>query len=296
MKRKTLLLFFIVFVSKAFGQVKSYDYCYTNSKGTFVYSIADKMGYEVVRGVSDPCLSPDGTKLAYTANTKGGGRIIKVIDINTKKKIILNTYSNNCYGAVWSPDGNYIAYNVFDASKTQWSIAVIDAANTSFKLLTAQLEQSYMPTWRADSKSIVVHNLENVYVFDLDGNITNTYKISDLETGVKELDSNTGPSSSDRFVFTNDGSEIVFSSEADEPGGDDGPPSAVFIHNMATGVTLRLSPRAYFVSDVFVKGNNVFFTGSKFKSTVPNIYTVDLDGKNFKILFPNCSGLSAKTH
>ena len=176
--RKILLLFLIVCVSKVYGQSKSYDYCYSNAKGTCVYSVADKREMEVVRGVSDPCLSPDGTKLAYTANTKDGGRIIKVIDINTKVKTILNTQSNNCYGAVWSPDGKYIAYNVFDAAKSKWSIAVIDAANTMPpNVLTEQLEQSYMPTWLADSKSVVVQNMDNVFVFDLSGNITATYQI-----------------------------------------------------------------------------------------------------------------------
>jgi len=250
---------------------------------------------EVVRGVSDPCLSPDGTKLAYTANTKDGGRILKVIDINTKVKIILNTNSNNCYGAVWSPDGKYIAYNVFDAAKSKWSIAVIDAANTMQpNVLTGQLEQSYMPTWLADSKSVVVQNMDNVFVFDLSGNISATYKISDIARGAPGLDNNTGPSSADRFVFTADGSKIVFSSEVDEPGGQDGPPNGVFVYDVSSRSTLRLSPKGYFAGGVFIKGNKVLFTGSKLKSTVSNVYTVDLDGKNFKILFPGCADISAK--
>lgn len=201
--KNILLLLLIISTSIAYSQPKAYDYCYTNSKGTCVYSVADKKEIVVVRGVSDPCLSPDGTKLAYTYNTQDGGRGIKVIDINTKKKTILNTKSDNCYGPVWSPDGKMIAYNVFDTQKSNWDIAVIDTGNTGFKVITHKLQQCYAPAWSYNNKSIMVQDLDNVYVFDLSGNIINTYAVSAM---TKTL----GPSSSDRFIPSDDGKKIVF--------------------------------------------------------------------------------------
>ncbi|MGZ3834078.1 MAG: hypothetical protein ACXVB0_11185 [Mucilaginibacter sp.] len=286
--RKILPLLLIICVSHAFGQNKSYDYCYTNNKGTFAYSVADGKQIEVVRGVSDPSISPDGTKLAYTANLKDGGRIIKVIDINTKKKIILNTQSNNCYGPVWSPDGNYIVYNVFNTQTSTWSIALIDAGNVDQpKILTAQTGQSYSPTWMSNSQNVVVQNLNNVFVLDLSGNTISNYKISDLSKSE-------GPSSSDRFVFTADGNKIVFSSEVNEPGFSDGPPTAIFVYDFTTKTTLRLTPKGYYGLGVIVKNNQVLFSGGKIKSKITNVYTVDLDGKNLKVLFPDCWDISAK--
>jgi len=281
------ILFLILIATGAFGQSKSYDYAYMNKKGICVYSIADKKEYLIVSKGENPCISPDGKKLAYTALDQNGGRFIAVIDLNTKKKTILNTNSNNCYGPVWSPNGNYIAYNVFDSQKSNWLIAVIDAGNTEPVVLTRQLEQSYMPTWTYDNKNVVVQNMEKVFVFDLSGNLVKDYKVSDM---TKDL----GPTSSDRFIFTKDNKKIVFSSSVDEPGGKDGPPSAVFIYDIDSNSTLRLSPKGYWSDDVIIKDNKVLFTASKMTSVIQNVYVVDTDGKNFKILFPNCYDLTAK--
>jgi len=287
--KNIFLLFFIIGALQVKGQSKSYDYCYVNKKGSIcVYSVADNKEYPVVITMGDaPSISSDGRKVAYTASNKKGERFIAVIDLNTKKKIIFNTSSNNCYGPVWSPDGKFIAYNVFNDQTSKWSIAVIDSSNTAPKILTAQLEESFMPTWTYDSKNVVVQNMQNVYVINLSGSLINTYKISDMTKDI-------GPTSSDRFIFTNDNKKIVFSSEADEPGWSSGPPTAVFIYDIAGKSTLRLSPKGYFANDIIIKGNKVLFTSSKNKSPVQNIFSVDMDGKNLKIMFPNCSEVSAR--
>jgi TolB protein len=288
--KNILLLFLLIGALQVNGQSKTYDYAYLNKKGICVYSLADKVEYPVVATMGDaPSLSPDGRKVAYTATNKKGDRFIAVMDLNTKKKTILNTSSNNCYGPVWSPNGKFIAYNVFNTQKSKWFIAVIDSGNTGAKVVTNSLEESYMPTWTYDSKNVVVQDMQNVYVVNLSGNITGTYKISDM---IKLK--NSGPSSGDRFMFTGDNKKIAFSSEVDEPGGNDGPPNAVFIYDTAGKTTLRLSLKGYFADGVVVKGSQVLFTASKIKSLVQNVYSIDLDGRNLKILFPNCSSVSAK--
>jgi Tol biopolymer transport system component len=129
--------------------------------------------------------------------------------------------------------------------------------------------------------------MDTVFVLDLSGNITASYKISDMTKS-------DGPSSSDRFVFTTDGKKIVFSSEVNEPGFSDGPPTAVFVYDITGKTTVRLTPKGYYGSGVIVKNNKVLFSGGKIKSTITNVYTVDLDGKNLKVLFPNCWDISAK--
>jgi TolB protein len=285
--KNILVLLFTFCVTAAFAQPKSYDYAYLNKKGICVYSIADKMEYLADAKGQDPCISPDGRKLAFTWSNKAGDRFIAVMDLATKKRTIFNTHNNNCYGPVWSPNGKYIAYNAFDAQKSKWSIAIIDSGNTATKILTASLEQCFSPTWTSDSKNVVVQNMEKVFVFDLAGNVVKDYKISDM-TG------DSGPSSSDRFQFTTDNQKIAFSTEVNEPGGTDGPPTAVFVYDINGKKSLRLSPKGYFCDGVIIKGNQVLYTGSKLRSTVQNVYIVGLDGKNIKILFPGCSNISAK--
>ena len=285
--KKILLLFLIAGALGAYGQSKSYDYAYMNGKGICVYSAADKLESLIDKKGQDPFISPDGKKLAYTTFNDNGDRFIEIVDLGTKNKLTLNTQSNNCYGPVWSPDGTYIAYNVFNTQTSKWSIAIIDHTNSDPQILTGQLDEAYSPTWASDSKSITVQNMDNVYVIGLSGNIISTYKVADI---TKTL----GPSSSDRFIFTNDNKKIVFSSAVDEPGAKDGPPTAVFIYNTEDKSTLRLSPKGYWANDVAIKDNKVLFTASKVKSMVQNIYIIDMDGSNFKVLFPNCASVSVK--
>src|SRR5580700_9771685 len=103
---RTILLVLLSICSfNTFGQVRSYDYAYSNTKGICVYSAANKQEVLAAKHGDNPCISPDGTKLAYTVLSKNGDRTIGVIDLATKQKMLLNTGSNNCYGPVWSPDG-----------------------------------------------------------------------------------------------------------------------------------------------------------------------------------------------
>ncbi|MBS1502123.1 MAG: PD40 domain-containing protein [Bacteroidetes bacterium] len=286
--KKILLFLWIALALKVSAQSKSFDYCYSG-KGNFVYSVADQKAYPILSGVSatDLCISPDGMKVAYTTNTKDG-RQIGVIDLNSKHKTTLNTQSNNCYGPVWSPDGKYIAYNVFNDQTSKWSIAIIGTAPGSLpQVLTGKLTECYMPAWTSDSRNVVVQDMNAVYRFDLPGNIVATINIP---APPKTF----GASSSDRFIFTADNKKMVFTLEADEPGFNDGPPDAVFVYDMDSRTTLRLSPKGYWAEGVWLNGGRVLFTGGTVKSKAENIYTVGLDGKNLKILFRNARGISAK--
>jgi Tol biopolymer transport system component len=292
--KNILLLFIMAGATAVYSQSKSYDYAYTNKKGICVYSVADKMEAFVIKDGTDPCISSDGKKLAYTVNAKDGTRFIRVIDLNTKAKTTLNTNNNNCYGAIWSPDGKWIAYNVEIDNK--WTIAVIDVNNTGPKVLGGKINDCYSPVWLTNSKGIVVQNMAKVFVLDLSGNIIISYNLKDLEGGMPELKDGVGESSSDKFIITNDNKKIVFSCEVNDPSiaSKDGPPSAVFIYDIDNKKTSRLSPKGYVAGEVIIKGNNVLFAASKGNSPISNIYSVDMYGRNFKLLFPGCVDISAK--
>jgi TolB protein len=289
--KNILLLFLVISTSAVYSQSKTYDYAYTNKKGICVYSVADKKEYPVVKNGADPCISPDGKKVAYTVNGKGSQRFIKIMDLTSKAVITLNTQNDNCYGAVWSPDGKLIVYNADIDNK--WCIEVIGSNNTGPKVLSGKINDSYSPVWLANSKNVAVQDMAKVFVLDISGNVITVYDMKDLQGGLPELKDGVGSSSFDQFVIANDNAKIVFSSETDEPG-ENGPPSAIFIYDIASKKTLRLSPKGYDAGHIIIKGNNALFTASKHNSSVASIYMVDMDGRNFKLLFPGCTDISAK--
>jgi Tol biopolymer transport system component len=220
-----------------------------------------------------------------TINSKDDSRTIGVIDINSKQKTTLKTNSRNCFGPVWSPDGKYIAYSVFNKTKSKWEVAVIDAGNTSYRVITGDLDCN-MPTWTTDSKNIVVQNMTSLFVIDMAGKVITTYKLSDL---AKE----SSPTSADRYIFTPN-KKIVFSSEVDIASDSDVPPTAIYVYDMATQKCIKITPKEYFPYNITVKNNKVFFSATKYKSSISNVYSIDMDGKNLKLLFRNSSYFTAK--
>src|SRR6218665_2443294 len=53
-------------------------------------------------GATDPAISPDGNKLAYTVNDTAGHRTIWVADMENKSQLQLKVNNDNYYQAVWS--------------------------------------------------------------------------------------------------------------------------------------------------------------------------------------------------
>ena len=71
-------------------------------------------------GGADPCISPDGQKIAFTISPAGGKEVVRRIAVlelsNGLTNVFKETPSNNCFGPVWSPDG------LRSCSKSFWRI------------------------------------------------------------------------------------------------------------------------------------------------------------------------------
>ena len=280
-------LAFLSFITVSAQPPVAYNIAYSNKKGTCVYSFATKKEKLVMKAASDPSISADGLKIAYTMNTKNGGRQIAVKEINSGKNCIFNTGNNNSYGPVWSPDGQWIAYNSFDGNT--WSIAVMSKDGDKPHVVTQNIPKGlgcYSPMWSADSKKLVVQDMSFVYILSLDGRITK-------KIAIKKLGNENGISSTSRFILTADEKFLVFDLSVQEPGFEE-PPGAIFIHNLETGATSRISPKGIYCFQISLVGESIFFSGSKPRQKDPDICSIGIDGKGMKTELKSCWDYSVR--
>jgi Tol biopolymer transport system component len=288
--RNILLLLLVLYISKAFGQNKSYDYCYQTGPASFrLYSLAEKKDYSILKSknhISDASLSPDGKKVVcvfYSRNNTK--RVAAMIDLNTEQKTILKTNGNYCDEFVWSPDGKSIVYRVWNEKLKKRDIAIIKADNTGNKVLTHKLPELWGVSWTSDSKKIIAGDLDSVFFIDLNGRVTNIYKTSDIAK----------TRWCRNFRLTADGKKFVFLHHVNEMVNNTGGSSAVFVYDMTTKKNYRISPKGYDFTNVIIRNNKVLASGEKANGKLNSgIYSIDLDGKNFKLFLPNALDISFK--
>ncbi|WP_421941721.1 hypothetical protein [Pedobacter sp.] len=224
-------------------------------------------------GATDPAISPDGIKLAYTLTDSTGGRSIWIADMENKSQLKLQVNSNNYYQAVWSPSGSNLAFSIF-TSKKLWKIGVIKNDNTGYQLIDSASNISvYSPTWKNETE-LLGHDLTNLYTFNTKGKIIDTKLISGL-IGKDFL-----LASSNRFFYTRDGKKLIFNvGNADVLDGLTGPSEAVYVLDVDSKKVNRISPKGINVPYLFVTADDrIFYSGAEKPFTQSKIYVSDLDG------------------
>lgn len=224
-------------------------------------------------GATNPAISPDGNKLAYTLSDSIGNRSIWVADMENKSQGKLRVNSNNYYQAMWSADGAAIAFNIFN-SKNLWKIGVIKTDNSGYVMLdSASKINVYAPTWK-NEKEIIGQDLTKLYTFDLTGKLIDTKLIADL------IGKEFSIASSNRFFYTKDGAKLIFNAgNTDVLDGLTGPSESVYILDLASKKVQRISPKGINVPYVFVTADDrIFYSGAEKPFMQSKIYVSDLEG------------------
>lgn len=224
-------------------------------------------------GATNPAISPDGNKLAYTLSDSAGNRSLWVADMENKNQGKLQVNSNNYYGAVWSADGSNIAFSVRYKDNI-WKVGVIKADNSGYVVLdsTSKIDVS-APAWK-NEKEIIAHDLENLYTFDLSGKLVDTKPIKALIGNEYNI------SSSNNFFYTKDGKKLIFNAA----GGQVLPElhemaDAVYILDLASKKVIPLSPKGMHAPFLFVTADDrIFYSGEVKPYTQSKIYVADLNG------------------
>ena len=224
-------------------------------------------------GATNPAISPNGNKLAYTLSDSAGNRSIWIADMENKSQGKLQVNSNNYYQAMWSADGGAIAFNIFN-SKNLWKIGVIKTDNSGYVMLdSASKINVYAPTWK-NEKEIIGQDLTKLYTFDRAGKLIDTKLIADL------IGKEFFIASSNRFFYTKDGAKLIFNAgNSDILDGLTGPSEAVYVLDLASKKVARISPKGINVPYVFLTADDrIFYSGAEKPFTQSKIYVSDLDG------------------
>jgi len=260
---------------------KVFDYCYVNSKGLYAVAYGKEPTRIFVNG-TDPRLSPDGRKIAYTdVGGKNHERRIGVFDLEAGKVTILDTACHNCFGPVWSPDGNYLVYNAFMGKN--WGIKYIDKDNQHPMELAAPMDSLLgfsSPSWSADGKKIVVQNMSAVYIYGLNGRVLQSIPFEQIDTGLAF-------SSATSFVLNKSEDKLVYWAGLSEEGKNGEPPTAVFVHDLGQGKSVRISPKGYACWQPILKGDTVYCNGRHGGNGKENVYRMDLNGEHFALAYKN---------
>ncbi|WP_407426805.1 TolB family protein [Arcticibacter sp.] len=251
---------------------KEFALAYRDGDNIVVTSI-DTMKQVSFGGATDPAISPDGKKLAYTISDSAGHRSIWVADLEHKTQAQLPVDNDNYYQAMWSPGGNKIAFSIFD-KENRWKVGVMNTDHSGYQILDSKSPiDVYSPTWK-NEQELVGHDLTNLYTLDLSGKVIDTQPLADLIG--KEL----SLSSSNRFFYTKDGKKLIFNAgNPDVVKNGAGPNEAVYVLDLMSKETSRISPEGFNVPSLYVTADDqIFYSASKTSDSIFKIYTADLGG------------------
>ncbi len=213
-----------------------------------------------------PNISPDATR------ELASGKVTVLKDIP----------SDNCFGPVWSPDGNKIAFSIM--AEKEWHLGIVNADGSGFRFVKnagLKSEAFGAPTWARDGKSIFCHDLDNLYHIDLDGNVLKKWALSKLLTEA-------GMGGNDRLSVSPDGKTLLMNVDLvaeHERKNWDGPQPAVYVFDFDTEKTSRVTAKDDFVWDPYWVTNDEFLCViQKEHENEPSLYRMSLDGKNPKVI------------
>ncbi len=235
-----------------------------------------------------PNISPDATRLAFNTNEDsktrpGPERHIAIADLASGKVTVLKDIpSDNCFGPVWSPDGNKIVFSIM--AEKEWHLGIVNADGSGFRFVknaALKSEAFGAPTWARDGKSIFCHDLDNLYHIDLDGNVLKKWALSKVLTEA-------GMNGNDRLSASPDGKMLLMDVDLGaehERKNWDGPQPAVYVFDFDTEKTSRVTAKDDFVWDPYWVTNDEFLCViQKEHENEPSLYRMSITGKNAKLL------------
>jgi len=142
--------------------------------GAVWVAAADGSGaVELVEGV-DPCIAPDGRRIAYTKDTSPANGVRRKSRSLTWRQgpagFWPTSRATNAFGPVWSPDGSSLLVNVL--ADKQWNLGLVKADDTAFRYVVKPgpgVPSCWSAAWAPDGGSIFCQDLESLTRISLEG-------------------------------------------------------------------------------------------------------------------------------
>jgi serine/threonine protein kinase len=173
---------------------------------------ARRLPFEALVGFSDLCLSPDGDRIAYTADDEGttySANTLRVRDIDGQESVTLLAPSEESgiifLGSVsWSPDGRNIATVgiVSDEDGLEPRILIVPAEGGPHQVLNPSWNGFYDLCWTPDGSGILVSGI----LEDSGEDSRQILRVSYPDGAVQQITRDTNPYSA--LSITADGSTI----------------------------------------------------------------------------------------
>lgn len=252
----------------------------------------DGSGAKKIATGSSPDISPDGTRIAFTQSGKGAERHIAVAEIATGKVTVFKNQipSDNCYRAVWSPDGAHLLFHIFTGD--DWHLGLVNSDGSGFRYFrkTAKKGNSlYSSCWAPDSRSIYGQDLDKIYQIGIDG--------TELKSWTVEAFIPKGSfSSGSHFAVSPDGRTLLMDAEMDESikrKDWDGPPPALWTLDLTTQKTTRLTPKGFFAwGGCWLSAEEINFGSQADGEKNPSLHRMTFPGKERKLFLKNANSPS----
>lgn len=263
------------------------------SRGDTIYTASARDGKnlkKICRG-EEPCISSDGRFLAYTrygalppkdqrTGQQGAApRSIIVRELAGGKETVLPVGdATQVYGAIWSADDTWIAFNLGDGKSEQIAVAHPDgsALRTLTDKLNSKNDEYSLMGWNRHDGGVLVRNMETLVQLNPEtGDVA-------WRRPIKEVTGEEGASSCTCCTISADGKLFLATREVDkdEFNNLDGPSAYLVLADFPGGKPRRVTPVKFDVTTPWLEssGGSVLLRGFREKDV-----TVPRAGDNVKL-------------
>lgn len=233
---------------------------------------------------SQPDISPDGTRVAFNTNDSKTTpeRHIAIVELASGKVTVFSKVpSKYSFDPAWSPDGKTLLFSTL--IDNDWQLAQINADGSSYRLIP-HTNNFYAPTWSADGKTFFCQNLDSIDQRSLDGTQIKKWN-------VRAILPNSSMNSSSSLNASPNGKMLLLEADMEEDSNRkdwDGPPPALWLLDLATDKTTRLTDAGVFAwSPYWITSEDFIFISQAEKEKQPSLYRRSIKDSKAVLILKN---------